>query len=126
MRSSYQTMNALATHTKLEPRARIERLMSFNRRLLGEPKVVEELNDWKLTLDSKLVKVPGRVIPRDQIIMANKVALTPRGQNWDAEIRSNQMLVTTELREWVIVITQKMKRDCQVVIISFKIGEFST
>ena len=119
MRSSYQTMNALATHTKLEPKARIERLMSFNRRLLGEPKVVEELNDWGLMLDSKLVSVPGRVIPRDKIIMANGVALSPKGQNWDSEVRSNQMLVTTELRDWVIILTQRMRRECQVCLLPF-------
>ncbi|XP_033230156.1 piwi-like protein Siwi isoform X2 [Belonocnema kinseyi] len=116
MRSSYQTMNALATHTKLEPRARIERLMSFNRRLLSEPKVVEELNDWGLMLDGQLTHVPGRVIPRDKIIMANGVALVPKGQNWDTEVRSNQLLVTTELRDWVIVCTGRMKRDCQELI----------
>ena len=114
MRSNYPTMNALATHTKLEPSARIERLMSFNRRLLGEPKVVNELNDWGLRLDNKLVSLPARVIPRDKIIMANGVTLTPRGANWDGEIRANQMLITTELRDWVVIITQKMKNDCQV------------
>ena len=119
MRSSYQTMNALATHTKLDPRARIERLMSFNRRLLNEPNVVKELNDWKLELDNKLVNLPGRVFPKEKIIMANGFSVTPRGQNWDTELRSNEMLVTTDLREWVVVITQKMKRDCQVDIFHF-------
>lgn len=88
MRASYQTMNALATHTKLEPRARIERLMSFNRRLLNEPKIAEELNDWGLKLDNKLVQLPGHVIPKDKIIMANGNTLTPKGNNWDGEVRS--------------------------------------
>lgn len=114
MRSNYPTMNALATHTKLDPKARIERLMSFNRRLLRESKVVDELNDWGLKLGNKLVNLSGRIIPRDKIIMADGVTLSPRGANWDSEIRANKMLITTELRDWVVIITQRMKNDCQV------------
>ncbi|XP_033230969.1 piwi-like protein Siwi isoform X2 [Belonocnema kinseyi] len=116
MRSNYPTMNALATHTKLDPKARIERLMSFNRRLLRESKVVNELNDWGLKLGNKLVNLTGRVIPRDKIIMADGVTLSPRGANWDGEIRANKMLITTELRDWVVIITQRMKNDCQEFI----------
>lgn len=116
MRASYQTMNALATHTKLEPRARIERLMSFNRRLLNEPKIAEELNDWGLKLDNKLVQLPGHVIPKDKIIMANGNTLTPKGNNWDGEVRSNEMLVTCHLKDWVIISTSRMKRDTQELV----------
>ncbi|XP_051173756.1 piwi-like protein Siwi isoform X2 [Leptopilina boulardi] len=111
MRSSYQTMNALATHTKLEPRQRIERLMSFNRRLLGEKKIVDELEEWGLKLDNKLVQLPGRVIQKDKIIMAHGMTLTPRGNNWDGEVRSNEMLVTCHLKDWIIVSTSRMRRD---------------
>ena len=114
MRSNFRTMNAMAIYTKLEPRDRIERLLSFNRRLLNEQNVVKELSDWGLKLDTNLTNLSGRVIPRDKIIMSDNVVLTPKENNWDGEIRSNKMLITAQLDDWVLLITQKMRADCKV------------
>ncbi|GBP46102.1 Piwi-like protein Siwi [Eumeta japonica] len=47
MRNNFQLMKALATHTKLGPDARIQKLMEFNRRLTGTPEVIKNnLYTW--------------------------------------------------------------------------------
>lgn len=114
MRSDFRTMNALATYTKLDPRTRIERLKSFNTRLLREPKVVKELSEWGLKLDNNLTNVRGRVIPKEPIIMADAKVFKIQGGSWDNEIRSNKMLVTANLKDWIVIVPQRMMNEGKV------------
>lgn len=117
MRSNFRIMNALAEHTKLDPRRRIERLKSFNARLLREPNVVKELKEWGLKLDNNLTNVNGRVIPKEPIIMADGKVCNPAGGSWDNDIRSNKMLVTANLKDWVVIVPHRMMNECKVNIV---------
>ncbi|XP_043484450.1 piwi-like protein Siwi [Leptopilina heterotoma] len=116
MRSDFRTMNALATYTKLDPRTRIERLKSFNARLLREPKVVKELSEWGLKLDNNLTNVKGRVIPKEPIYMADGKVFNVQGGSWDNEIRANKMLVTANLKDWVVIVPQRMMQECKDLV----------
>ncbi|XP_033215662.1 piwi-like protein Siwi [Belonocnema kinseyi] len=119
MRASFKTMGALAEHTKLEPRTRIKRLLSFNQRLLSEPKIAKELTDWGLKLDNKLVSVSARVIPRDKILLGDSVFVTPQG-NWDNELRSKKMFIIADLKDWVILVTKRNKLEAKELLSSLK------
>lgn len=64
-------MADVAQHTRVNPPGRIQRLLSFNRRLLAESQCVDTFSEWNMTLDSNLVEVPGRVLPNEKIHFAN-------------------------------------------------------
>lgn len=53
MRDNFHLMNALAKHTRVAPKSRIDKLLTFNRRLRSVPAIVQELTDWNLKLDDR-------------------------------------------------------------------------
>lgn len=59
--------NAMRPYSAMGPRQRIERLLNFNKRLNSAPDSVRALREWELNLEQSLVKIPGRVVDRQQI-----------------------------------------------------------
>lgn len=64
-------MKELAQHTKIGPASRIDRLLTFNRRLANSPDSLRPLNEWNLALEPELVKIPARVLPYPDIVFGN-------------------------------------------------------
>lgn len=61
-------MRAMADHTRLEPRGRMDRLRTFNRRLQQTEGSVRILKDWNMTLDRELVELSGRILDPQRIV----------------------------------------------------------
>lgn len=61
-------MSAVALHTRLAPRPRMEKLQAFNRRLQSTKESLDNLKEWNFSLDKDLVVVSGRQLPNEQIV----------------------------------------------------------
>lgn len=61
----------MATHTKVGPAARIDKLLTFNKRLQNTPDSLRQLTDWNLALNPELVKIPARILPYPEIVFGN-------------------------------------------------------
>lgn len=114
MRENFHLMKALAVHTCISPGARIDKLLRFNGRLRQEPKVLQELKDWNMTLDSHLLQVPGRVLPSEHLVFANNRIESWKG-DWTTNMRKARLLQSKELRNWIIIGNQ---RDIQIIDVS--------
>lgn len=114
MRTNFRLMQALAQYTRVAPSERINKLMRFNQRLQQTPKIIEQFTEWNLTLDNKLVDVPGRILPPETIIYANKSSVVPYNANWQNDFRNAVMKNTATLKDWALVTPKRLKQDCQV------------
>nr|UVZ36470.1 piwi isoform X2 [Plutella xylostella] len=115
MRTNFQLMKALDVHTKLGPDARIQKLMSFNRRLTQTPEVVQELKDWEMKLSTTLVKIKGRHMPPENIVQGNDVRF-PAGDThdgWTREMRSKNLLSIAQCGSWVVITPERQRRDTE-------------
>ncbi|XP_023290765.1 piwi-like protein Siwi isoform X2 [Orussus abietinus] len=114
MRNNYRLMAALAQHTRVSPQSRIQKLLSFNQRLNSEPSIVQELKEWNLTLDRKLVDVQGRVLPPEKILFANGRSISA-GENadWTKSLRSSPGLINGKLKDWVVIVMSRFRRDAE-------------
>ncbi|XP_034941705.1 piwi-like protein Siwi isoform X2 [Chelonus insularis] len=111
MRSDYKLMAALGEHTRLKPNGRIDRLMAFNRRLLAQPEVVKEFDQWQLRLDTQLVQVPARVLPIENMLFANKNESAGRQVEWGRCLQKAKHIVSTRMSDWVLVFPNRIRRD---------------
>ncbi|XP_076679730.1 aubergine isoform X3 [Andrena cerasifolii] len=114
MRENFHLMNALAKHTRVAPKSRIDKLLAFNRRLRSMPEVVQELTDWNLKLDDRLVNIPGRILPQENIVLGNN-RKAPAGQfaDWGRELHSKPLFSCTHLSNWVVICLGRMKYDVE-------------
>lgn len=115
MRANFHLMNALSAHTRVNARSRIEKLLSFNRRLRQEKGIVEELSAWNMKLDDRLVDVPARVLQQEKIVFANN-RMVPAGPvaNWTKDLHNKALFNVTRLSNWVVVCMNRMRRDAEV------------
>lgn len=116
MRDNYKLMSSLATHTRLNPSSRIEKLMSFNKRLLNTPKIVQELFEWNLELDKKLLNVPARVLAPEQLRFGGEVYIKSLNGDWTKEMQNKRCLVAQQLRTWVLIITERDQHALKVIL----------
>lgn len=115
MRENFHLMNALAKHTRVAPKSRIDKLLAFNRRLRSMPEIVQELTDWNLKLNDRLVNIPGRILPQESIVFgSNKKASAGQFADWGRELHSKPLFNCTHLSNWVVICLSRMKYDVEV------------
>lgn len=66
-------MKAIADHTRMDPRNRMQALNRFNQRLQNTQASQEILRSWNFKLDKELVKIDGRQLKRENIIYGQDV-----------------------------------------------------
>jgi aubergine-like protein len=114
MRGDHRLMSAVAVHTRLAPKARIERLNAFNQRLQSTPESVENLREWNFTLDKNMVQVNGRQLPNEKIVFgAAKTAVTNQEADWSREFRNITMFTSQHLKNWVVIVPQRKRREAE-------------
>jgi len=116
MRDNYKLMSSLATHTRLNPSSRIEKLMSFNKRLLSTRNIVQELSEWNLQLDKKLLDIPGRVLAPEQLRFGGEVYIKSTDGDWTREMQNKKCLISQQLRDWVLIITERDQHALEVIL----------
>ncbi|XP_076183487.1 aubergine isoform X2 [Ptiloglossa arizonensis] len=117
MRNDFHLMRALAEHTRVSPKSRIDKLMLFNRRLRSQQTIVQEFNDWNLNLDEKLVNIRGRVLEPERIILGGGRQVTA-GQfaDWTRELSKKLLFNTTRLKNWVLICVQRLRHDAEAFV----------
>lgn len=115
MRENFHLMRALAEHTRVSPKARIDKLMIFNRRLRQEQAIVDELSEWNMKLDERLTDVPARILQPENIVLGgNRIASAGQFANWTRELHNKPMFSSARLSNWVLISMSRMRRDVEV------------
>lgn len=118
MRENYRLMSSLATETRLHPGKRIEKLLSFNDRLCKVPAIMQELSQWNLELDRKLVEIDARELPVEKINFRPKqqqqVYITPERGDWTRSMQNKECVSAPPLHDWILMITERDKGLLQV------------
>jgi len=107
MKEQFHVMRELSTHTKLSPESRIDKLIKFNDRLRKEDKVMQELNDWQMKLDRALVEAPARILLPEKLIFGRNIAINTGQGDWTRDMQRAPLLLCKELRNWVIIVTNR-------------------
>ncbi|PSN42981.1 hypothetical protein C0J52_13213 [Blattella germanica] len=106
MRSNFDLMKILAESTRLGPSQRMERLQNFNRRLHTNELVMKELKSWQMSLSETLISIPGRILPREKVILGIK-------EGEDMPIKSKPMLSSAPVDSWVVILPRSLKYEVQ-------------
>ena len=117
MRRNFGLMEALATYTRVGPADRIQRLRSFNDRLMGVNNVVEEFSRWNLSLDRDLVTLNGRIIKAEDIIFRQQTVKVSDEASWQKDMRDLALYTTACLNDWAVLVPRQFRHNCEVRLI---------
>ncbi|XP_067630737.1 protein aubergine [Eurosta solidaginis] len=117
MRNNFRLMRAMSEFTRLPPERRIERLLTFNKRLQQAPESVELFKSWDMRLDTNLVETPGRIIPACKIIFGNQARYQCNEYaDWTREFRNNSMYKHIDMKRWCVIAQQRNLREVQAFV----------
>lgn len=67
-----------------------------------------------MNLSAQLVEVDGRVLPAETLNMANNVSFASGPDvDWTKNLRTNQMLVTVPVTQWVLAYPVKLENQAK-------------
>lgn len=115
MRDNFHLMKALSVHTRVNPEARIAKLRSFNDRLRKESKVVEELKDWKMTLETNLIEFTGRVLPPEKLLFSRNTIISSGQGDWGREMQRAPLIRCKQLRNWIVIGGDRERYNIEVL-----------
>ncbi|XP_050489341.1 piwi-like protein Siwi isoform X1 [Bombus huntii] len=114
MRENFGLMRSLADFTRVSPNARMTKLMEFNKRLLSEPAIKTELDQWNLKLSNRLLDIPARVLDAELIYLGNNCSVTAgKGGDWTRQLHRQSLFNPKKLRLWAVIYAHKIKDDVQ-------------
>jgi len=117
MRENYKLMSCVAQYTRLNPRNRVQKLLSFNKRLQDTPAIVKEFSEWNLELDHKLLDIPGRLLNNEVLTFGGNATVTANKGDWSREMQNKRCLFSKPLKDWVLIVTERDKGNVQVLYI---------
>ncbi|XP_025996030.2 piwi-like protein Siwi isoform X2 [Solenopsis invicta] len=116
MRENFKLMSSLAAETRLNPTRRIEKLMSFNNRLQNQPAIVQELAEWNLQLDNKLLEIPARELKREKLFFGYNITVNATNGDWTREMQTMKCIISPSLNDWVFMISERDKGLTEVFL----------
>lgn len=113
-RQNFHLMRALAEHTRVAPRARIDKLRKFCERLKTQERVVQELKQWDLNLANTLVEFTGRALPPEAIVSGGNVSYSAgREADWTRELRDKPMFYAAPVNNWVMLAPSRFVKSAE-------------
>ncbi|XP_064210077.1 piwi-like protein 1 [Anguilla rostrata] len=108
MRSDFNIMKDLSSHTRLTPEQRENRLSRFINNIHKNTEAQAELNTWGLNFDNKLVNIQARVLPAERIVQGPKTyEYNPWMADWSKEMRGLPLIRSRPLESWVMFYTRR-------------------
>lgn len=105
-------MRDVATHTRVGPAQRIEKLLQFNRRVQSNNASIDAFRDYSLELGRNLVDINARQLPTRLIQLGQERTEEPRNADWTSAFQGkHQMFRTVPLKRWSVVIPSNLSRD---------------
>lgn len=71
MRTNFQMMKAMATHTQMDPEHRVKRLIDFTDRIHSTPESMRILGEFNTDIDRRLIEFKGRALKQETILFGN-------------------------------------------------------
>ncbi|XP_050410256.1 piwi-like protein 1 isoform X1 [Patella vulgata] len=112
IRTDFQVMKDLSTHTRVAPNGRCQKLKEFITLINTNEKVQEEMNGWGLRFSPNLLSIRGRVLPQEVLTTSaalNPQPLTydPKECDWSKSLREKRLLTPVNLSNWLAISTQR-------------------
>nr|ASR73908.1 piwi-like protein 1 [Acipenser dabryanus] len=117
MRSDFNIMKDLSSHTRLTPEQREQRMDRFITNINRDPNAQAELTSWGLNFDNKLLSLKARVLPTERISQGAKIyEYSPWVAEWSREMRGAPLISTRPLENWLMLYTRRNLDSAQALL----------
>jgi aubergine-like protein len=111
LRANFTVMKDMANATKKEPRERLAECGKLLEAVMTNPKSIQEINDWRVSLSSQPAMLEGRIFDAGSIAMGNTQSfeINTDSGSFDREVQT-AMFNQPPIRMWGIFHVESEKR----------------
>jgi aubergine len=114
MRKNFQQMRQFSEITRVQPSERIKKLLKLNQRFQSNENCVRTFQDNDLVLGRELVRVTGRQMEPQIILVENDIKEMEYGNNseWSDFLKRKKMYRAAGLKKWVLICPRSIEEEC--------------
>lgn len=112
IRQNFTIMKELAQHTRVSPQARMQTLEGFMRELHQNNDAKNELTQWNMDFEPKLLRMTGRCYEAERMFQqSGDFRYKIQDAEWTKETRGQKLITPVNMTNWVLFHTG---RDSEV------------
>lgn len=98
MRSNFNLMKDMGSHTRVDPEGRKKSLMGLMAKITSTPEANSELTDFGLQFEESMVTFRGRALPPEKIMTRSGTSVYRVGEpDWTRDVRSAKLVSTQDI-----------------------------
>ncbi|KAK9504492.1 hypothetical protein O3M35_010814 [Rhynocoris fuscipes] len=126
MRNNFHLMRELEGHTRLSPTARMDKIVTFMKRLCTNTQAKSELSLWNLKFSPDLVELTGRTLAPEKILHGqSEYSEGTVDADWTRSLRGHSMYQTKDLHTWFVVYLKKNHSEVEAFLKSLSAASAS-
>jgi len=111
MRSDNYVMKDISSHTRVSPNDRGAELEAFLKSINDNPEVTKDLQQWKMSIDSTMLKVDGKLFDNEKIFFKTKSMAANDNSEWSNMCKNSELLYSIPLQSWLLVYPLRIGRE---------------
>lgn len=105
-------MSAISQYTRLAPGDRVNKLLTFNKRLRTTPESQSVLDEWNLKLEEQMVELPGRKLSPETLVFGNGRTTEAGGvADWSSKFHNQPMFSSVPLNNWAAICPRMCEQE---------------
>uniref|UniRef100_A0A336MFC3 CSON014098 protein n=1 Tax=Culicoides sonorensis TaxID=179676 RepID=A0A336MFC3_CULSO len=113
MRKDFMLMQDVAKFTRIGPAERVQRLLRMNERIRKAEGSKKVMNDWEISLDSKLIEFQGRELQPENILYGSQKREPAINGDWTRQQLNKEIFAKANLKNWVVIAPKQLERETQ-------------
>jgi aubergine-like protein len=110
-RADFRAMKDIASHTRLTPADRISALRKFIENINSCKEAKAELENWGIKIHPDVLKVTGRQLQGEKILLKSRNFICGHEADWSREIMKEHMITAVPLQNWILGFTKKDQKN---------------
>ncbi|TRY63151.1 hypothetical protein TCAL_10352 [Tigriopus californicus] len=103
MRSNFNLMREMATHTRVDPSVRQKTLSDFVQKIRTTPEAQAILDNWGLEISPHTTKVEGRLLDPERLHFGRTKEMVGPTADWTRSATSTPVLTAVNVDQWDLV-----------------------
>lgn len=111
IRSDTKAMRDIASHTRIRPEVRYQKLLKFLSNMDTNPNAKKIFSEWNVQLDTKPLELNARYLSSEILQFGNNRRVNvPENVSWSREATSTALYQCADIKDWAVVYNKRDER----------------
>ena len=108
IRSDNRAMRDIASHTRIRPEVRYQKLLKFLSNMENNPAAKNIFSEWNVRLDTKPLELNARYLTGETLMFGNNRRVNvPENVSWSREATGTQLYQCSDIKDWVVIYNKR-------------------